>query len=132
MLRAQEHLHGPKALRSLGEETGRPYLVRAGAVLERYIDRLKWTTMTDYEGVVQYALRLLMPGGRTAAEIFGLYDHVLVDEFQDTNRSQMELLKRLMTGRSVLFSGMRQVVVGLAAAALTYGVGLLIGTAMVG
>jgi VIT1/CCC1 family predicted Fe2+/Mn2+ transporter len=38
----------------------------------------------------------------------------------------------LMTGRSVLFSGMRQVVVGLAAAALTYGVGLLIGTAMVG
>ncbi|HEX2741441.1 MAG TPA: ATP-dependent DNA helicase [Rubrobacter sp.] len=100
MLRAQEHLHGPKALRELGEETGRPYLVRAGAVLERYIDRLKWTTMTDYEGVVQYALRLLMPGGRTAGEISGLYDHVLVDEFQDTNRSQMELLKRLMPGES--------------------------------
>jgi VIT1/CCC1 family predicted Fe2+/Mn2+ transporter len=38
----------------------------------------------------------------------------------------------LMTGRSVLFSGMRQVVVGLAAAALTYSVGLLIGTAMAG
>jgi VIT1/CCC1 family predicted Fe2+/Mn2+ transporter len=37
-----------------------------------------------------------------------------------------------MTGGSVLFSGMRQVVVGLAAAALTYGVGLLIGTAIVG
>ena len=38
----------------------------------------------------------------------------------------------LMTGRSVLYSGMRQVVVGLAAAALTYGVGSLIGTAIVG
>jgi VIT1/CCC1 family predicted Fe2+/Mn2+ transporter len=38
----------------------------------------------------------------------------------------------LMTGRSVLFSGTRQVVVGLAAAALTYGVGLLIGTALAG
>lgn len=38
----------------------------------------------------------------------------------------------LMTGRSVLFSGMRQVLVGLAAAALTYGVGLLIGTTIVG
>lgn len=38
----------------------------------------------------------------------------------------------LMTGRSVLFSGMRQVLVGLAAAALTYGVGLLIGTAIAG
>jgi VIT1/CCC1 family predicted Fe2+/Mn2+ transporter len=38
----------------------------------------------------------------------------------------------LMTGRGVLFSGVRQVVVGLAAAALTYGVGLLIGTTIVG
>lgn len=33
----------------------------------------------------------------------------------------------LMTGRGVLFSGMRQVLVGIAAAALTYGIGKLIG-----
>lgn len=38
----------------------------------------------------------------------------------------------LLTGRSALFSGTRQVLVGLAAAALTYGVGLLIGTAVTG
>lgn len=38
----------------------------------------------------------------------------------------------VLTGRSVFFSGMRQVLVGLAAAALTYGVGLLIGTAVGG
>ena len=38
----------------------------------------------------------------------------------------------LLTGRSALFSGTRQVLVGLAAAALTYGVGLLIGTAVGG
>jgi VIT1/CCC1 family predicted Fe2+/Mn2+ transporter len=37
-----------------------------------------------------------------------------------------------MTGRGVLFSGAWQVVVGLAAAALTYRVGLPIGTAIVG
>ena len=98
MLRAQEYLLGPRQLRELGEKTGRPYLVRAGDVLERYKDRLRWATMTDYEGVVQYALRLLRPGGRTAVEISGLYDHVLVDEFQDTNGSQMELLRRLMPG----------------------------------
>ena len=36
----------------------------------------------------------------------------------------------LMTGRSVWFSGMRQVVVGLAAAALTFGVGKLIGISL--
>lgn len=36
----------------------------------------------------------------------------------------------LMTGRSVLYSGTRQVLVGLAAAALTYGVGRLIGVSI--
>jgi len=36
----------------------------------------------------------------------------------------------LMTGRSVWFSGMRQVIVGVAAAALTYGVGKLIGVSV--
>ena len=36
----------------------------------------------------------------------------------------------LMTGRGILFSGMRQVIVGLIAAVLTYGVGALIGVAV--
>lgn len=36
----------------------------------------------------------------------------------------------LMTGRSVLFSGTRQVVIGLAAAALTFGIGRLVGSAV--
>jgi len=38
----------------------------------------------------------------------------------------------LMTGRSVLYSGFRQVLFGLAAAALTYGVGRLIGISVAG
>ena len=38
----------------------------------------------------------------------------------------------LMTGRSVLFSGARQVLFGLAAAALTFGVGRLIGVSLAG
>jgi hypothetical protein len=66
MLRAQEYLLTPRRLRDLGERTGRPYLVRAGVVLERYGDRLKQAAKADYEGVVQYALRLLRQSGRTA------------------------------------------------------------------
>jgi VIT1/CCC1 family predicted Fe2+/Mn2+ transporter len=38
----------------------------------------------------------------------------------------------LLTGRSVLFSGMRQLLIGLAAAALTYGVGHLLGVSLSG
>ncbi|NOT04810.1 MAG: rubrerythrin family protein, partial [Anaerolineales bacterium] len=36
----------------------------------------------------------------------------------------------LMTGRGILFSGTRQVLVGIAAAVLTYGVGRLIGVSL--
>jgi VIT1/CCC1 family predicted Fe2+/Mn2+ transporter len=38
----------------------------------------------------------------------------------------------LMTGRNVFFSGFRQVLFGLAAAALTYGLGRLIGVSLAG
>ncbi|WP_435365797.1 VIT1/CCC1 transporter family protein [Haloarchaeobius sp. DYHT-AS-18] len=38
----------------------------------------------------------------------------------------------VLTGRSVLYSGTRQVVTGLAAAGLTYGVGTLIGVSLAG
>ena len=38
----------------------------------------------------------------------------------------------LMTGRSVWFSGLRQLLFGLVAAALTYGVGHLIGVSLAG
>ena len=38
----------------------------------------------------------------------------------------------LMTGRGVLFSGGRQLLFGLAAAALTFGVGRLIGVSLAG
>ena len=36
----------------------------------------------------------------------------------------------LMTGKSIWFSGSRQVLVGIAAAALTYGIGKLIGVSI--
>ncbi|MNR47502.1 VIT family protein [compost metagenome] len=38
----------------------------------------------------------------------------------------------LLTGKSILFSGFRQVAFGLAAAAVTYGIGSLIGVSLAG
>ena len=38
----------------------------------------------------------------------------------------------LLTGKGILFSGMRQVAFGLAAAAVTYGIGTLIGVSLAG
>ncbi len=98
LLRAQEHLHGPEELEKLAQEYGRPYLARAGKVLGRFRERLNAASKVDYEGVVRLALGLLDDGGPACQELTGLYDHVLVDEFQDTNRGQLELVRRLMPG----------------------------------
>ncbi|MEN9909168.1 MAG: hypothetical protein RLZZ540_2317, partial [Bacteroidota bacterium] len=38
----------------------------------------------------------------------------------------------LLTGKGILFSGFRQVLFGLAAAAITYGIGSLIGVSLAG
>jgi VIT1/CCC1 family predicted Fe2+/Mn2+ transporter len=38
----------------------------------------------------------------------------------------------LLTGRSVLYSGLRQVIIGFAAAGITYGIGRLLGVAIAG
>ncbi|MGH3086675.1 MAG: UvrD-helicase domain-containing protein, partial [Rubrobacteraceae bacterium] len=59
MLRAQEHLKGPKELREFGERHDRPYLSRAGDLLERYRHRLREDSEVDYERVVQLAIELL-------------------------------------------------------------------------
>lgn len=96
LLRCQELLLEPERMRLLGERTKRRYLVRAAALLERYRARLLGLSEVDYEGVVQYALRLLEEGCPAREKLVSLYDHVLVDEFQDTNRSQLELVRRLM------------------------------------
>ena len=96
LLRCQEHLLEPDDMRALGERTGRPSLVRAAGLLERYRSRLAELSEVDYEGVVQHALTLLREKGPAREKLTTSYDHVLVDEFQDTNRSQLELVRCLM------------------------------------
>ncbi len=96
LLRCQEYLLEPEKMRLLGKRTNRPYLIRAAGVLERYRLRLSELSEVDYEGVVQHALRLLEDDSPARKKLTASYDHVLVDEFQDTNRSQLELVRRLM------------------------------------
>ena|GEM_PF-2282076 len=95
MLRARENSRGPEELKKLGEEYNLPYLVRAGHVLEAYTGRLNRDSEVDYEQVVQQTIALLRRGSEKLRD---RYDHVLVDEFQDTNRSQLDLLKLLVPG----------------------------------
>lgn len=58
-----------------------------------YTARKREHNVVDYDDLLLYWSALLdSPAGNT---IRGLFDHVLVDEYQDTNRSQAEILRSL-------------------------------------
>ncbi|MDI6824253.1 MAG: ATP-dependent DNA helicase [Bacillota bacterium] len=65
------------------------------AVLERYEALLREMRLVPFRLMLSHAVDELAPGGRLRARLEGLVRHVLVDEFQDFNRTQEELLVRL-------------------------------------
>ncbi|MGY2875918.1 superfamily I DNA/RNA helicase/RecB family exonuclease [Marmoricola sp. URHA0025 HA25] len=103
LARARERGLDPTTLRAVGERSGHPELVAAGWFLEQYHEVL------DAEGALDYA-DLIRRAGRVADdhrdELRRRYRHVFVDEYQDTDPSQVELLQALAgDGRDLVVVG---------------------------
>ena len=63
-------------------------------LFKRYVERKQARNVLDYDDLLLYWYHLL--GDDAIAEAIGSrFDHVLVDEYQDTNRLQAEILRRL-------------------------------------
>jgi len=62
-------------------------------IFRGYTTRKKEHNVVDYDDLLLYWNALL--GSPAGGTVRGLFDHVLVDEFQDTNRSQAEILRSL-------------------------------------
>ncbi|HEY4392822.1 MAG TPA: 3'-5' exonuclease [Polyangia bacterium] len=60
-----------------------------------YEQRLRAANATDFGGLLLNALRLCEEATPARDEIFQRFDHVLVDEFQDTNSVQYRLVRHL-------------------------------------
>jgi DNA helicase II / ATP-dependent DNA helicase PcrA len=59
-----------------------------------YIERKQLNSLLDYDDLLLY-WQVMMSHPRLAAHVGGHFDHVLVDEYQDTNKLQAEILHAL-------------------------------------
>jgi DNA helicase-2/ATP-dependent DNA helicase PcrA len=69
------------------------------ALFKRYVVRKQERNVLDYDDLLLYWMTLL-ENVRLAEEIGGRFDHVLVDEYQDTNVVQARILLGMRTTRS--------------------------------
>jgi DNA helicase II / ATP-dependent DNA helicase PcrA len=74
-----------------------PTVSRLAVIYERYQARLLESNALDFDDLLLEAVRLLAHDEPTRERINRRYEFLMVDEYQDTNRSQYELM-RLLTG----------------------------------
>jgi DNA helicase II / ATP-dependent DNA helicase PcrA len=75
-----------------------PKLTRLAAIYDRYEERLRQANALDFDDLLLEAVRLLAHDDGIRELYNRRYEFVMIDEYQDTNRSQYELM-RLLTER---------------------------------
>ena len=73
----------------------------AARVMRLYGERLLAFQAVDFDDLIQLPLKLLQHDAEARAKWSGLFQHILVDEVQDTNAVQYELLKALVGEKGI-------------------------------
>ncbi|WP_405660856.1 UvrD-helicase domain-containing protein [Streptomyces sp. RK9] len=97
LARSRELGLGPDALDAFARRGGRPDWRAAAAFLAEYLDVLDLQGVLDYAELVHRAV-LLARRPEVAGALAAQYDAVFVDEYQDTDPSQVRLLHALAGG----------------------------------
>ena len=63
-------------------------------IFDAYTDRKRRQNLLDYDDLLLY-WRLLCDAGETGQRVTSLFDHILVDEYQDTNTMQAGILRAM-------------------------------------
>ncbi len=82
--------------KNYGESLGDPKENTDAAVFEAYNNELRALNAMDFDDLLLLGVRLMEDHAETRATVQRLHQHVMVDEFQDTNSLQMRLLKALV------------------------------------
>ncbi|MFB6564940.1 UvrD-helicase domain-containing protein [Streptomyces sp. NPDC056400] len=91
LARARELGLGPQALSSFADRIGRPDWKAAAAFLSEYLDVLDMQGTLDYAELLHRAVLL----AERTPSLASAYDAIFVDEYQDTDASQLRLLRSL-------------------------------------
>ena len=101
--RAREKGLGPEELTRLGRAEGLEEYVAAGLFLGQYLDVLDSKSAIDYPDLIA---RAVVEAERHRDELRARFQHVFVDEYQDTDPSQVALLRVLAgDGRNIVAVG---------------------------
>lgn len=92
----------PEALREMVRADDQPaYIARVDTVValaREYENELTRRGLLDFSDMITLPARALMQDGPLARQYREAFDHILVDEFQDTSAAQNELLRSLSGG----------------------------------
>ncbi len=80
-------------LKEYDKQSRRPLI---GMIYEKYVNRCKRAGAMDFDDLLLKMYELLVKHEEAAEQIRSKFDHILVDEFQDTNHLQYEIVKRLI------------------------------------
>src|SRR5580700_3479982 len=86
--RAKSHKESPADIAASATD---PVTERLAVVYDKYEARLRESNALDFDDLLLEAVRLLAHDAPTRERINQRYEFVMVDEYQDTNRSQYEL-----------------------------------------
>src|SRR4051794_15756948 len=95
LTRMQESLLGPKELAEAADRAGLTGWNELARFAQEYLDGLAMVNQVDYAGLVQM-------GAAVAGDGPALFDHILVDDYQDTTLAQEALLHGLATTTTVV------------------------------
>ncbi len=93
---AKSHKETPEDLARAATD---PMATRLAVIYERYQARLVESNALDFDDLLLEAVRLLAHDEPTRQRLNRRYEFLMVDEYQDTNRSQYELMRLLTAER---------------------------------
>jgi len=92
---AKNHKETPEDLHKKASD---PKTSRLAVIFERYEAALRQANAVDFDDLLLESVRLLRHDEETRRKYNRLFEFLMIDEYQDTNRSQYELM-RLLSGQ---------------------------------